>query len=45
MHFQVPVGHFNSYLEVLHSVHSHMIKHPLIIPTKCTVFMHYITYM
>jgi hypothetical protein len=45
MHFQVPVGHFNSYFEVFHSVHSHMIKHPLNVPTKCTMFIHYITYI
>ena len=30
------------YFEVIHSVHSHSIKHPLIISTKRTMFIHYI---
>jgi len=28
--------------EVVHSVHSRNIKHPLIISTICTLFIHYV---
>jgi len=32
----------NTFFLSYHSVDSHIIKHSLIIPTKCTMFIHYI---
>jgi hypothetical protein len=37
-----PVTTITTHFEVIHSLYSHNIKHPLIIPTECTVFIHYI---
>ena len=45
MRFQVAVGHLHVIFEVLHSVHYHMIKRPLVIQTKCTTFIYCIAYL
>jgi hypothetical protein len=40
--FPLLIKQQNRNFGVIHFVHSHIIKHPLIIPTKCKMFIHYI---